>query len=81
MSSIIHSVYSNASLMLICLAEYMQYCYIVLYIDGDQLTLANLRAIITLEFAKGHKIANNKETEHHLSLLRDPHNSHICPIA
>jgi hypothetical protein len=62
-------------------AEYMQYRHIVLYIDGDQLTLANLRAIITLEFAKGHKIANNKETEHHLSLLRDPHNSHICPIA
>jgi hypothetical protein len=50
------------------MAEYMQYRHtIVLYIDGDQPTLANLRAIIAVEFAKGHKIADNEETQHHLS--------------
>jgi hypothetical protein len=43
-------------------AEYMQYRHIVLYIDGDQATLANLRAIITVGFTKDHKIAHNEGT-------------------
>jgi predicted transcriptional regulator len=63
--------------------EYLQYRHIALYIDkahSGRPTLADLRATITLEFQKGHKTANNEETDKYLSPLGHQQ-SHMCPIA
>lgn len=59
--------------------QYMQYRHVELHIDSDEPTFANLRAIVTLEFKKGHKTDENVERIRHLSALGS--SSHIDPIA
>lgn len=60
--------------------EYMQYRHIELTIDGEP-EFGNLRARITIEFAKGLKDRMNQETVHFLRPLNESHDNHVCPIA
>lgn len=59
----------------------MKYRDIELYLEGDQPIFANLRAIVTIRYAKGRKDVKNADTVHHLRPLVAAHHSHLCPIA
>ena len=61
--------------------EFLQWRHVHLHIVGDQPVLANVRATITLEFQKGHKIADNEEMQYNLSPLGSAEHNHMCPIA
>jgi len=60
--------------------EYLQYRHIELYLDSPEPLFTNLRAKITVEFAKGHKSTRNVEQIYYLSPLVENHQRHVCPI-
>lgn len=61
--------------------QFLQYRHINLHLVGSQPILANLRATITLEFCKNHKLADNEETQYYFSPLGKVEHNHMCPIA
>lgn len=61
--------------------EYLQWRHVRLHLVGSQPSLANVRATITLQYQKFHKIADNEETEYYLSPLGTTEHNHMCPIA
>ena len=61
--------------------EYLQWRHVQLHLVGSQPSLANVRATITLQYQKFHKIADNKEAVYYLSPLGTAEHNHMCPIA
>ncbi|KAI7239636.1 hypothetical protein KC330_g1825 [Hortaea werneckii] len=61
--------------------EYMQFRHIELSIEGNEAIFANIRASVTIEFAKGLKDELNNDPVRYLRPLNEAHNSHVCPIA
>lgn len=62
--------------------EYMQYRHFELRIVGDgEPRFENLRALITVEFAKDAKTVRNEYFEFPSRPLDDPKHQHMCPTA
>jgi len=61
--------------------EYMQNRHLDLTIEGDEPILANVRAAVTIEFAKALKDKAGHETVRYLVPLVEEHNRHMCPIS
>ncbi|KAK4506430.1 hypothetical protein PRZ48_000162 [Zasmidium cellare] len=66
--------------------EYIRYEHIELYLvpcddDSTLPSLANLRATVTVQFAKGMKNRGDEDLTKYLAPLADPSSHHMCPIS
>ena len=62
--------------------EFLQWGHITLYLlDGKPPRAENLKAVVRVHYAKGHKNALNEDHDVNLSPVTDPRYYHVCPIA
>ncbi|KAK7707157.1 hypothetical protein SLS64_007367 [Diaporthe eres] len=65
-------------------AEHLHYQHIEMFLEleaGEQPQFKHLRAVITLDYTKGHKDKDNESVVKYLRPLDDVQSIHVCPIA